>query len=315
MSLAVLSFSGNLQLKTIHAATLLNDAEKHSEEFCDCEPGRVLRVVQPYQKGLDVKELQERLKQIGFYPNQPSEVFDKQTEISVLKFQSYAGIKADGIVGETTWSRLIQATGLPVSNTSATPPKGKVRILIDINQLTLTVYDDDKPFKQFPIAVGKPETPSPVGEWKIRWKAKNWGTGFGTRWMGLNVPWGTYGIHGTNKPGSIGSSASHGCIRMFNRDVEQLYEWAPTGTKVKIVGDPFGYPPYVRSKIRNGSRGSDVALLQLSLKRLGYYQGGIDGVFGYGLEKAVKEYQRDKKFPVTGIADWKIYNSLHMFTD
>ena len=47
----------------------------------------------------------------------------------------------------------------------------------------------------------------------------NWGGGFGTRWLGLNVPWGIYGIHGTNQPWSIGTQASAGCIRMFNRHV------------------------------------------------------------------------------------------------
>ncbi len=43
------------------------------------------------------------------------------------------------------------------------------------------------------------------------------------RWIGLNVPWGVSGIHGTNMPGTIGSEASHGCIRMLDKDVEEHY--------------------------------------------------------------------------------------------
>jgi len=64
----------------------------------------------------------------------------------------------------------------------------------------LEVYNDGQLYKKYRVAVGKSETPTPVGEWKVVWKDYNWGSGFGTRWMGLNVPWGIYGIHGTNNP-------------------------------------------------------------------------------------------------------------------
>ncbi|HEV7433920.1 MAG TPA: L,D-transpeptidase [Pseudorhizobium sp.] len=43
-------------------------------------------------------------------------------------------------------------------------------------------------------------------------------------------------IHGTNQPWSIGLNLSSGCIRMMNKDVEHLYERAPVGTKVVVVG-------------------------------------------------------------------------------
>jgi lipoprotein-anchoring transpeptidase ErfK/SrfK len=43
-----------------------------------------------------------------------------------------------------------------------------------------------------------------------------------------------YGIHGTDEPQSIGHSVSHGCVRMLNQDVEQLYPMVPVGTAVYI---------------------------------------------------------------------------------
>ena len=43
------------------------------------------------------------------------------------------------------------------------------------------------------------------------------------------------GIHGTNEPGSIGSAASHGCIRMLVSDVIQLYSITPVGTPVYVL--------------------------------------------------------------------------------
>ncbi len=54
----------------------------------------------------------------------------------------------------------------------------------------------------------------------------------GYRWLGL---YGNYGIHGTNAPWSIGRSVSHGCIRMYEEDVEELFESVPMGTPVEII--------------------------------------------------------------------------------
>jgi hypothetical protein len=57
----------------------------------------------------------------------------------------------------------------------------------------------------------------------------------GTRWLGLSRP--RYGIHGTNAPRSIGHAASHGCIRLRNRDVERLFTMLQVGDAVKIRGE------------------------------------------------------------------------------
>lgn len=53
----------------------------------------------------------------------------------------------------------------------------------------------------------------------------------------MNVKWGNYGIHGTNKPWSIGQRQSGGCIRMLNKDVIDLYSRVDVGTPVKIIGE------------------------------------------------------------------------------
>jgi hypothetical protein len=57
----------------------------------------------------------------------------------------------------------------------------------------------------------------------------------GTRWIGLNAN--GYGIHGTNDPGSVGKAASHGCIRMRNRDIEQFFAMVRAGNVVRIRGE------------------------------------------------------------------------------
>jgi hypothetical protein len=57
----------------------------------------------------------------------------------------------------------------------------------------------------------------------------------GPRWVGLSQK--GFGIHGTNQPSSVGKAASHGCIRMRNRDIEQFFEMVSVGDAVSIRGE------------------------------------------------------------------------------
>ena len=54
----------------------------------------------------------------------------------------------------------------------------------------------------------------------------------GPRWLGLSKK--GYGIHGTNNPASIGRGASHGCIRLRNSDIEELFEMVSVGDQVEL---------------------------------------------------------------------------------
>ncbi|GAE01386.1 ErfK/YbiS/YcfS/YnhG family protein [Clostridium botulinum B str. Osaka05] len=109
------------------------------------------------------------------------------------------------------------------------------RIVINTKAHTLTLFRDNNVYKTYKVAVGKPSTPTPKGTFKIINRAINPGGPFGARWLGLNIPYGDYGIHGTNNPSSIGKSISNGCIRMFNNQVIELSNLVPIGTTVTIV--------------------------------------------------------------------------------
>jgi len=122
------------------------------------------------------------------------------------------------------------------------------RIVVSIADRKLAVLADDRVVRIFPTAVGAPESPSPVGVYKIvngipdpTWyhKGKIIGPGkenpLGTRWLGLSVK--GYGIHGTNVPSSIGHNASHGCVRLRNKDVEELFRMVDVGDQVEIYAD------------------------------------------------------------------------------
>jgi lipoprotein-anchoring transpeptidase ErfK/SrfK len=119
------------------------------------------------------------------------------------------------------------------------------RIVISIPDRKLVLLDGNRVVKIYDVAVGKPATPSPQGEFQVVNRIPNpvwYGSGkvvaagkenpLGSRWMGLSAK--GYGIHGTNVPSSIGKAASHGCIRMGKRDVEELFELVRVGATVEI---------------------------------------------------------------------------------
>jgi lipoprotein-anchoring transpeptidase ErfK/SrfK len=122
------------------------------------------------------------------------------------------------------------------------------RIVVSIPDRKLAVMEDDRVIRVFDTAVGAPKSPSPTGIFKIvnsiadpTWysKGKIVGPGkcnpLGTRWLGLSLK--GYGIHGTNVPSSIGRNASHGCIRMRNHDVEELFKMVAVGDQVELHGE------------------------------------------------------------------------------
>lgn len=103
---------------------------------------------------------------------------------------------------------------------------------VSVGARTLRLLRNGVLQKQYPIAVGRMLTSTPVGNYVIINKAPNPGGPFGTLWMSLSKE--HYGIHGTNNPSSIGKAVSKGCIRMYNKDVEELASIVPIGTAVFI---------------------------------------------------------------------------------
>lgn len=118
-------------------------------------------------------------------------------------------------------------------------------VLVSLVDRKLAVIEDGIVIATFEVAVGADVSPSPTGEFKIVSRVQNptyyhpgmvipsgKNNPLGTRWLGLSEK--GYGIHGTNAPKSIGRAASHGCIRLRNRDVEKLFTLVKVGDTVKI---------------------------------------------------------------------------------
>mgnify|MGYP000117044402 CR=1 FL=1 len=142
------------------------------------------------------------------------------------------------------------AASAPADTQSAAPKKAdEKKIMLNLASRILTLYQGNTKITMYPVGVGKASTPSPTGTYSITDKEVNptWidpDTGtqvpsgpacpLGYRWLGL---FGNYGIHGTNAPSSIGGYVSHGCIRMHEADVEDLYNRVSIGTPVIIYYD------------------------------------------------------------------------------
>jgi|ERR1700728_179723 lipoprotein-anchoring transpeptidase ErfK/SrfK len=121
-------------------------------------------------------------------------------------------------------------------------------IVVSLEDRRLALVEDGAVTKVYKVAVGRDATPSPTGTFTIVQRVENPtyyhdgvvvppgpGNPVGTRWMGLSQK--GYGIHGTNAPRSIGKAASHGCIRMRQKDLEELYAEVRSGDTVEIVGE------------------------------------------------------------------------------
>ncbi len=129
-------------------------------------------------------------------------------------------------------------------------PIEEVRLVLKLRERRVYVYRQNKVQASFPVAVGKGGWETPTGNFKVMQMIKDpvwqnpW-TGelipagpdnpLGSRWMGFwtdgkNV----IGFHGTPNPESIGGAASHGCVRMFDKDAQALFEKVAVGTPVIV---------------------------------------------------------------------------------
>lgn len=269
---------------------------------------RLIRLNTPMMQGPDVLEVQKKLARLGFDSGTPDGIYDESTANALRRFQDERGLKVDGLVGPLTWKELNKNDPLFLSSYSySAPGSPKIHIHVDTRILTLTFRET---IRIYPVGVGKPSTPSPVGNWIIIAKEVNPDGPFGVRWMKLNVPWGSYGIHGTNNPNSIGRAFSHGCIRLYNEDVTELYDLVWEGVPVSITGK-------VR-KIRNlkiGDRGKAIRDVQEMLYDLSYFANTLDGYYGKKTGQAVIRFQEHSEITPNGIVGKTTLKALQIAHD
>ncbi len=146
-----------------------------------------------------------------------------------------------------------------ITTPPAAPPAAAVTVTVSKSKSTLTVADPaGQLVYQAPATTGSEHDPLPIGEWTVTGVARNpkfhyspdlfWDADpghakatipagpnnpVGVAWIDLNKP--HYGIHGTPEPGTVGHTASHGCVRLTNWDVAAVAGLVAKGTKVVFV--------------------------------------------------------------------------------
>jgi hypothetical protein len=129
----------------------------------------------------------------------------------------------------------------------AKPPRSPATgVLISKKEMAVYRFEDGVLSDVWPCAIGKPASPTPAGDYEVTvtledptwyWQGKaippGPENGLGKWFIGINKK--GYGVHGTNEPASIGTAASHGCVRMYNEDVGELVKAVKAGTPIIIA--------------------------------------------------------------------------------
>lgn len=174
-------------------------------------------------------------------PSRIGETVDRARTTSALEEALTAGVKSVELAVRYT-------------DPAVTEESLGTAILVDISERRLYLYEKGALVKDYGVAVGAPGYSTPRGNFQIVQKrymptwsnpGSAWAAGMpasiapgpsnplGTRALNLDAP--GIRIHGTSKDGSIGTAASHGCMRMHRWDIEDLYDRVEVGTPVFIV--------------------------------------------------------------------------------
>lgn len=127
----------------------------------------------------------------------------------------------------------------------------QIRLVIKLGERRVYVYQRDQVKTSFPVAIGRAGWETPVGSHQVIqmqhdpvWEHPFTGelvppgsaNPLGARWIGFWTDGTNYiGFHGTPNEETVGRSVSHGCVRMYNRDVIQLFDWVRLGTPVEVM--------------------------------------------------------------------------------
>lgn len=134
-----------------------------------------------------------------------------------------------------------------------TPLELPLRLELKLSTRHVTLYRGDQVVKSYPVAIGRPGWETPTGTFQVLQKVEKpiWvhplqegvvipggdpDNPLGKYWVGFWTDGNNWiGFHGTPTPESIGKAASHGCVRMYNKDIAELFPQLTVGTVVTVV--------------------------------------------------------------------------------
>lgn len=219
-----------------------------------------------YQKKLQrgstgalVKDVQNRLTELGFYTGPISGNYMNQTQAAIKAFQTHNGLTSDGVTGVDTWNALfndaqvVDAKATPRPTPAPTPVP--YAMTVDVNNQVVTVYGLDEQggytniVRQMIASTGKKNTPSDLGDWVLDGRTARWCyfPAYGSHaqyWTRINKSIAFHSVIynkvdtmalSVGSYNALGSRASHGCIRLLVSDAKWVYENVGKGTVVTIT--------------------------------------------------------------------------------
>jgi lipoprotein-anchoring transpeptidase ErfK/SrfK len=129
----------------------------------------------------------------------------------------------------------------PTSEPSLVSSRGPLEarwIEVDISEQELTAYEHGRPARTTLVSTGLPNTPTPVGEFRI-WIKFRYDDMAGDDYYIEDVPYVMYfhqgyGLHGVTWHANFGHPMSHGCVNLPTEEAEWLFNWAGVGTLVVV---------------------------------------------------------------------------------
>ncbi|MBU4488132.1 MAG: L,D-transpeptidase family protein [Candidatus Omnitrophica bacterium] len=230
------------------ASKIYNEADKLAAE------GKILdalnmykRILAEYPGSALVSQARSKLDDFSVrilfspIPTQDSTVYEVVSGDNLTKIAKKFGTTVDLIMKSNALSGNLIRPGMKLKIS-----KAKYSILVDKSQNILILKSDGEVFKTYIVATGINNS-TPIGTYQINEKLVDptWHKAgavippgspdniLGTRWLGLTLE--HYGIHGTTDDSALGQQVTAGCVRMSNKDVEEIYCIVPVGTEVTII--------------------------------------------------------------------------------
>jgi lipoprotein-anchoring transpeptidase ErfK/SrfK len=160
------------------------------------------------------------------------------TEVQVPG-QIYAGPSSDDAPQDQTSPAATPMLSMPISSPASPSEVGEGRwIDVDLTRQMVTAYEGTTPVRAVTASTGLPNTPTPVGQFRI-WVKFRYDDMEGPGYYLRDVPYtmyfhGGYGLHGTYWHSNFGRPMSHGCVNLPTPEAEWLFHWAEVGTLVNV---------------------------------------------------------------------------------
>jgi peptidoglycan hydrolase-like protein with peptidoglycan-binding domain len=193
------------------------------------------RVVQSGQCGQDVKNINQKLLELGLMGRREnsSKCFDSMSLQATIAFQKYTGLVADGAVGPKTRRALDNTNRLRLEKITEKKRSGNY-VVISLKKQLLLLIKDNQVTKAFNISSGKPGYSTPSGSFRVyRKEEMSWSNPYST-WM----PWASYFYGGiaVHQSDSVPAyPASHGCVRISELFSKYVYERMPFNKRVIVI--------------------------------------------------------------------------------